>query len=310
MKLDLQNLTPLQLAMFGAMMGDALGVPHEFKVDHAIDPYFVDHPTKITKEYKTYGVPLGVYSDDFSQQLCVYNNFKDKPSHPEPFYDDLLFWQRGKYWVNAQKFDEGMQTQSQLNYYSRKREVKIHDEFMSGNGSLMRVLPIAFLTDDLEQMKLWAFQCSVITHNSEETIKSCQFYTVLARLLAQEKLAKKHSGAARKEAFSATWDQVAEILDWKPRSSKPNLGSGYVIDTMLTLHDCIMFADDYAGAVKRAILYGEDTDTSACVVGGIAALVFGLEDLPSEWIEFIQPSLENRYVDELFPEIIEEVTHE
>jgi ADP-ribosylglycohydrolase len=309
--MDVTRLNKKQTAMLGALIGDAMGVPHEFKEDHAIDAAYLDRPAEIALNYKTYGVPLGVYSDDFSQQLCVNLNFGEHPTDPNFFYKDLLLWQKGKYWVSGQKFDEGMQTASQLAYYARKEDIKIHDERMSGNGSLMRVLPIAFMTTEIDPMKVMAWQCSAITHNSQEAIYACQFYCLLARMIADQP-----DRVGPISGFENLWNLVGGALmvdpitlpnGWFPDPVQQDFGSGYVIDTLNIVKDCIQRSKTFVEAVKRAILYGGDTDTNACVVGGIAALVFGLEDLPKEWMDFIQPSLDNRYVQELFDL---HVTHE
>lgn len=292
--MDVSHLNKKQIAMLGALFGDALGVPHEFKADHAIKADYIDHPNTIPVEYKSYGVPLGVYSDDFSQMLCVDENYSQHPDAPDLFYKDLLLWRNGKYWVSGQKFDEGMQTASQLMYYGRNGDIKIHEEQMSGNGSLMRVLPIAFMTDDIHTMKVWTFQCSAITHNSDECINACQFYNILARLVADQ------PEGCTPDQFSALWDTVIGVMAWDPTNvGADDLGSGYVMSTLNVVKDCIEHSTSFAGAIKRAIMYGEDTDTNASVVGGIAALVFGLADVPQEWWDFIQPSLENRYVHKL-----------
>lgn len=292
--MDISTLDKKQVAMLGALFGDALGVPHEFKQDHAINKHYVENPTQIDTAYKTYGVPLGVYSDDFSQMLCVNENFGEHPTDPKHFYDDLLLWEKGKYWVSGQKFDEGMQTASQLRHYAKKGDIFMHREEMSGNGSLMRVLPIAFMASDIDTMNIMAFQCSAITHNSEECIKSCQFYCLLARMIADQ------PGKISTELFTHLWTLTGTLLDWNPERSSDDFGSGYVIDTLNIVRDCIEHTTSFKEAVSRAILYGGDTDTTACVVGGIAALVFGLEDVPQEWWNFIAPSLDNRHVQDLF----------
>jgi ADP-ribosylglycohydrolase len=295
--IDFSTLDQKRIAMFGAMLGDALGVPHEFKSEHAINRTFVDRPTQIDPEYKTYGVPLGVYSDDFSQMLCVDAHFHDGKMNVEAFYADLLQWRKGKYWVSGQKFDEGMQTASQLAHYSRKGEIRIHEPRASGNGSLMRILPIAFATDDSEMMLKMAYHCSAITHNSDECIKACQFYCILARLIADQQNAGK---TITHTDFDILWGTVAGVLEWFPDPEQQDFGSGYVIDTLNMVKYCMNNSYSYADAVSKAILTGGDTDTNASIVGGIAALVFGLNDLPADWLEFIKPSLENRYVKELF----------
>lgn len=292
--MNTSSLDLKQTAMLGALIGDAMGVPHEFKRDHAINSYYIDNPSEIPTEYKTYGVPLGVYSDDFSQMLCVNANFSEHPTDPKFFYEDMLDWERGKYWVSGFKFDEGMQTASQLRHYAKKRDIKLHQEEMSGNGGLMRVLPIAFMANDIDALNVMAFQCTAITHNSSECVKSAQFYCLLARMIADQPT-KIAPGM-----FGVVWDLVAELQKWTPDRTANDFGSGYVIDSLNIVRDCIENSTSFAGAIKRAIQYGGDTDTNASIVGGIAALVFGLDDLPKAWMDFIAPSLQNRHVQELF----------
>jgi ADP-ribosyl-[dinitrogen reductase] hydrolase len=289
--INTKRFTKKQTAMMGALIGDAMGVPHEFKHKDNIEPYFIDHPLALTDDYRSYAhEPSGVYSDDFSQQLCVAVN-SIKPTHNKgAFYEDLLEWQRGKYWVNSHLFDEGIQTASQLQYYSRTGKVNIHNEQMSGNGSLMRILPVAFSASNVSELKTRVDDFGSITHNSPDCMNSCFFYCLLVKILRLSYI-----------DFNFAWNEVIDQMDgWTPQREKHNLGSGYVIDTLMAVKDCIENTNSFPEAIKRAIMYGGDTDTNACVVGGIAALVFGLDDVPQEWFDFIQPSLENEYVQQLF----------
>lgn len=297
--MNILGLNKMQTAMFGAMLGDALGVPHEFKSDWKINEDFIEHPLTITNDYKTYDVPLGVYSDDFSQQLCVLDVYRHPHATAEDFYRHLLDWELGRYWVNHQKFDEGIQTANQLAYYRKKNEVNYHDPKKQGNGSLMRVLPLAFLAKDLIDLHAKVFQCSAITHNSPDTIKACMFYCMVARSMANH---MEVTVEDRKERFDIGWQNAIDYLRWDIDTihNKPDLGSGFVLDSLVAVQDCIRNSENYAEAVSRAIEYGGDTDTTACIVGGMAALVFGLESVSEEWMTFIQPSLQNEYVQQCF----------
>jgi hypothetical protein len=98
---------------------------------------------------------------------------------------------------------------------------------------LMRVLPIAFMASDIDTMNVMAFQCSAITHNSEECIKSCQFYCLLARMIADQ------PGKISTELFTHLWTLTGTLLDWNPERSSDDFGSGYVIDTLNIVRDCI-----------------------------------------------------------------------
>jgi ADP-ribosyl-[dinitrogen reductase] hydrolase len=45
---------------------------------------------------------------------------------------------------------------------------------------------------------------------------------------------------------------------------------------------------DYEDAVKRAVLLGHDTDTTACVTGGLAGIYYGLQGIPRRWIQALK----------------------
>ena len=59
-------------------------------------------------------------------------------------------------------------------------------------------------------------------------------------------------------------------------------------------------APDYEHAVKAAIALGDDTDTTACITGGLAGIVFGYDGIPERW----RNSLLEKYIPE---ELIEQL---
>ena len=61
--------------------------------------------------------------------------------------------------------------------------------------------------------------------------------------------------------------------------------SGYVVSTLEASLWCLLNSQSYSDAVFKAINLGDDTDTTATVVGGVAGLFYGLESVPSNWIK-------------------------
>ena len=59
---------------------------------------------------------------------------------------------------------------------------------------------------------------------------------------------------------------------------------GYVVHTLEDSLWCLLQTNSYSEAVLKAVNLGEDTDTTATVVGAIAGMHYGLEDIPTEWI--------------------------
>jgi ADP-ribosylglycohydrolase len=81
------------------------------------------------------------------------------------------------------------------------------------------------------------------------------------------------------------------------REPDPIKGSGYVVDT---LHSAVWALEqgDFEAVLKAAISLGHDTDTTACVAGGVAGLRDGAAAIPKRWMaklrgkEMVEPLLE------------------
>ena len=61
--------------------------------------------------------------------------------------------------------------------------------------------------------------------------------------------------------------------------------SGYVLDTLGAAIWSLAGADDYRSAIVRAVELGSDTDTTACVAGALAGIVYGCRGIPAEWLD-------------------------
>ena len=71
---------------------------------------------------------------------------------------------------------------------------------------------------------------------------------------------------------------------------KENLGlySGYVVDTLRGAFMLLERAESYEEAVRGAVALGDDTDTTACVAGGLAGVRFGAGGIPRRWMETLR----------------------
>ncbi|MBN1253347.1 MAG: ADP-ribosylglycohydrolase family protein, partial [Bacteroidales bacterium] len=65
------------------------------------------------------------------------------------------------------------------------------------------------------------------------------------------------------------------------------LSSGYVIDSLEAALWCFFKNDDYKSTVLNAVNLGEDTDTIAAIVGGLAGIYYGFDSIPENWINSI-----------------------
>ncbi|MCS7020149.1 MAG: ADP-ribosylglycohydrolase family protein, partial [Cytophagales bacterium] len=63
--------------------------------------------------------------------------------------------------------------------------------------------------------------------------------------------------------------------------------SGYVLHTLEASIWCLLTTDNYKEAVLKAVNLGSDTDTTGAVTGGLAGLLYGLDNIPKNWLQQI-----------------------
>jgi ADP-ribosylglycohydrolase len=142
-----------------------------------------------------------------------------------------------------------------------------------GNGSAMRVSPIGFAFQDEESVLKEAARTAEITHNHSEGVKGAQA-TALAIFLAR-------TGRTKDEIRSTIQTRFNYDLDRTVDDIRPS----YFFDVSCqrtTPEAIIAFLDStsYEDAIRNAISLGGDSDTLACITGGIAEAFYG--DVPSE----------------------------
>lgn len=269
-----------QCILYGAMIGDAMGVPFEFKEPHEIREEFLDDPCSITEGYSTYPKHNGKWSDDFSQMLCVLDNVKDG-WYDDNFYEDMLEWRKGKYWIDNQVFDIGIQTAKTLHYFQVYGCFWKCSEYENGNGSLMRVAPTAFIEDYSYSMQA-VLECSWLTHNHDLSIKICKMYVTLLSLIMN---GWSYSAAINRVEYDFKWVDDEDV----------KLGTGYVVSSWQTMKYCINESNSFKDTIKNAIRLGGDTDTNASITGAVAGLIWGVE-IPETWKRFLQPSFNSPWL--------------
>ncbi|HEV2237313.1 MAG TPA: ADP-ribosylglycohydrolase family protein, partial [Ktedonobacterales bacterium] len=91
--------------------------------------------------------------------------------------------------------------------------------------------------------------------------------------------------ATLRALWPASTVERSELEDHvRPEDPPEQLGTGYVVSTLHGAHYALA-AGGYEQVVKAAIGLGDDTDTTACVAGGIAGLRDGIGDIPARWRE-------------------------
>ena len=279
-------------AVWGHLVGDAVGVPYEFKdASRILSVHF--------GVSGTHHQPPGTWSDDGALMLALLDSLLRDRKGGEPLFDTEDQGRRFLAWSDAGdytpdrdgRFDIGGATSSalaRLRRGVRAEQAGGRDERDNGNGSLMRVLPLALVDRDSPDGVLVdrAFRASAVTHGHPVSQVACALYVLVARHLLL--------GASRQSAFDRAHGALAgmlpadhpeharalEALDaWRDRS-----GRGYVVDSFWSAWDAFAGAQDYRGTVERAARYGRDTDTTAAIAGGLAGIRFGHSGIPAHWL--------------------------
>ena len=283
-------------ALWGVAVGDALGVPVEFKSRE----YLRNNPVTDMTGYGTHQQPAGTFSDDSSMTYCLAESLAVH-YNPDDIARNFIKWYHNGYWTAyGNVFDNGIATREALNRIINGETALLaggFEENSNGNGSLMRILPLVFylLDKPIEQRYLVTKEVSSITHMHVRSVISCFYYLEFARCLM--------FGKEKSEAYRGLKDTVTAFLinrNINPdeikrfdRLLKADIfelhesdiqSSGYVLHTLEAAMWCILTEENYKDAVLKAVNLGDDTDTTAAVTGGLACLIYGCDGIPPLWL--------------------------
>ncbi|MGB4437301.1 MAG: ADP-ribosylglycohydrolase family protein, partial [Acetomicrobium sp.] len=136
--------------LLGLCIGDALGVPVEFQSREKLKR----NPVKDMMGYGTHNQPPGTWSDDSSLAFCLAESLCNG-FDLQDIADKFVKWMYEGYWTPWGKaFDVGHTTQiaiSRLKKGVDPLESGPTDERSNGNGSLMRILPLIFYVEKMDE---------------------------------------------------------------------------------------------------------------------------------------------------------------
>lgn len=149
-----------------------------------------------------------------------------------------------------------------------------------GNGSAMRVAPVGWFFDSLEETLSAAKTSAECTHNHPEGIKGAQA-VVHAIFLARNKVAVSDIRDIITKEYgydlSISLNELQEKYSWDGIAGLGINGAtcqGSVPQAII----CALEAKNFEDAIRNAISIGGDSDTIACITGGIAEALFGIPD--------------------------------
>jgi ADP-ribosylglycohydrolase len=285
-------------ALYGGIVGDALGVPFEYKKRDSF-------AASSMEGFGTYNQEPGTWSDDSSLTLCLVENFVEAGDPTTLMEKFVRFADRGYWTPRGEVFDIGKTTRTAINRYLAgfpASECGPDAETDNGNGALMRIAPVALSFMGRQDFSFAELAKAVadyakVTHAHPRSTLGCIIYVfLLCRLSCYDSFEEALEGTIKAcqsnlkdTAYYGEMDAYRRIFDRKiPSLRREDLYSdGYVAHTLEAALWCMARHGNYKDTVLAAVNLGDDTDTTAAVAGTMAGLRHGYSGIPPQWVEML-----------------------
>ena len=262
---SMEDRQQIKNAVMGLAISDALGVPYEFEERGSFTC------TDMTG-FGSHDQPAGTWSDDTSMTIATAKSLRDNEGRVvlDDIHNNFMLWlNEAAFTANGVVFDVGHATLKAL----MTGEPRM-GEYENGNGSLMRIIPLAFTNCTDDEVRA----VSAITHGHWISTEGCVIYVNIAkRLVCGDRL----EDILREMEFKEPYNRLSALAELKEGDIK---SSGYVVDTLEAALWSLLHSNSYEEAVLKAINLGEDTDTVGAVTGGLAGIIYGLDsEICQKW---------------------------
>ncbi len=277
-------------ALIGLAVGDAIGTTLEFERRD-------DSAYRLTDMVGggPFRLEAGQWTDDTSLAWALADSLVTTETfEPQDLADRFVSWWRdGEYSSNGRCFDIGLTTRAALAQYELSANAFSGptEPATAGNGSLMRVSPVAIRhwNDRYTMAQVGANQ-SRVTHGATEAVEACVLFC--------EILADAIEGKSKLEVLrSRTGNYTSKVRDiasgsWRSKSRSEIRGSGYVVDALEASLWCVGRTTTFESAVLMAANLRDDADTTAAITGQLAGALYGNGAIPARWRNLIAKSRE------------------
>lgn len=268
----------------GAAVGDALGMPLEFRPRRPA--------AQMVREMQGARLPSGTFTDDTEMALALAESLlAHLPLDPDDLATRFLGWYR------MEPSDVGVHTRAVLEqtdfgtgWEAASREAQRLNPDSAGNGSVMRCWPLALVyRDDLDGLLADSRLQSLVTHAHPECEAACAFVNAAIYGLLR--------GSKPEEAVAQAVEVLGEglpvglrgAIEAAPKLDREQLpNSGWVRHTVESAVWGLLTTGSFEEAVVQVVNLGDDTDTAGAVVGALAGAAYGLDAIPERWREALR----------------------
>ena len=261
----------------GAAVGDALGMPLEFKPPRPSDD--------LVREMIAGRIPAGTFTDDTEMALALADSLLEQTPLDA---SDLAY--RFVEWFRSSPSDIGLHTRSVL---ARMAQGEFWDEAVdaaqqerpdsAGNGSLMRTWPVALAEwNRLDELLVDSWKQSRVTHPHPDCLTACAFVNaVIYHLLHGHSPEHAVLNAAALVKMPETfWEMIRGSID---RGRDELANTGWVRHTLESAVWALLSTHSFEEALVQVVNLGNDADTAGAVVGALAGAAYGIDAIPPRW---------------------------
>jgi ADP-ribosylglycohydrolase len=244
--------------IIGAVAGDIIGSAYEWNNVKTVD-------------FDLF-CPKSTFTDDSVLTLATMDAILNKKNYAESY---LLFGKKYPHRGYGKHFHSWIHSKAPEPYYSW------------GNGSAMRISPVGWYGNSIEEVMAEAKESAEVTHNHPEGIKGAQS-TAIAIYMARTGKNKEEIKKYITDTFQYNLER--KIDDIRPDYEFDESCQGSVPEAIIAFLE----STDFENAIRLAISIGGDSDTIACITGGIAEAYY--KEIPDNITENILKILPNELV--------------
>lgn len=252
--------------MLGAIIGDIVGSPYEF------DDYNI----------KTTDFPLfsedSEITDDTIMTLAIAQGLMNGDRNPLKTYDEII-----KSMQELGKQYPYMGYGCRFDVWLKSREPKPYNSF--GNGSAMRVSPVAWFFDSLEDVEKFAKISALPTHNHPEGIKGAKAVAsaiFLARSGKSKNRIKNYISTKYKYDLSKTCDEIRPTY-YHVESCQETVPQAII---------AFLEGNSFEEVIRLAVSLGGDSDTLTAIAGSIAEAYYPIpNNIKKKALDYLEPDL-------------------
>ena len=286
-------------AIIGHAVGDAMGIPTEFSKREEL----LKNPVLEMIDSPDLGLPAGSWSDDTAMEIATIDSFIHKKCFDyKDIMDRWVKWiSESEYTPTGVTFDIGRTCLKAIKKYcngSAPLQCGSTSINENGNGSLMRILPVALYAymrnlDDISIQRL-TDEMSSLTHAHEVSRLGCYIYVQFVICLLKEYEKEDAYRYVQDLDYSSynvnSINLYTRILDGQIEGQILDdiKSTGYIVDTLECVLWIFMNARNYKEAIIASTNIGGDTDTIGAIVGSMAGIYYGIDSIPSKWLDKLQ----------------------